>query len=236
MKKMVLAMSVVLAAAVCAAGEGRRSWPWSPLGIGIAAPVQLPFTDSDVYGLRIGGLLGMERDVIGLDVGLVEMTRGGFTGLQVAGFSWTGADVCGLQFSAAGNIALGSAVGGVFGLCNVFYGDVTGFELGAVNYDASLAGVQSGAVNWNRFDSAGAQVGAFNWNDAAFTGCAVGALSFSDGFTGAQIGFVNSANTVTGVQIGAVNACESITGVQIGLINLIASSPVSAMIVANMMF
>ncbi|MBQ0031449.1 MAG: hypothetical protein KBT68_01465, partial [bacterium] len=42
-----------------------RAWAWSPLGIGIAAPIQLPFVESDVYGIRIGGLFGYNHDVYG---------------------------------------------------------------------------------------------------------------------------------------------------------------------------
>ena len=63
------------------ANAEERAWAWSPLGIGIAAPVQLPFIDSDVYGIRIGGLFGYNRDVYGIDAGVAEICSGNFAGL-----------------------------------------------------------------------------------------------------------------------------------------------------------
>ena len=60
MKKLMLSMTAAVAVAVCSAGESEqeRSWPWSPVGVGIAAPLQIPWTDSDVLGLRFGGFFG----------------------------------------------------------------------------------------------------------------------------------------------------------------------------------
>lgn len=237
MKKLVLAIGLALSAAVCTAGESKScSLPFSPVGIGLAAPVQIPWTCSDVYGLRIGGLLGVESEVIGLDIGLVEVTKEDFTGLQLSGFSWTGGDALLFGLSAVANVTKGSAIGLSVSACNVVYGDFTGLAAGLVNVDAALCGAQIAAVNWNRFASAGAQIGLYNRNCDCFSGCAVSAVSFSKDFTGLQLGVINSADKAAGLQLGVINACEEMTGVQIGFINLIASSPVSAMVVANMAF
>ena len=89
MKKLMLSMTAAVAVAVCSAGESEqeRSWPWSPVGVGIAAPLQIPWTDSDVLGLRFGGFFGLNYRVYGLDLGLVEMAQENFFGLQLSGFS-----------------------------------------------------------------------------------------------------------------------------------------------------
>ena len=80
MMKSTKAMAVALAVAFglnglanAAERTDERSWKWSPLGIGLAAPVQLPFIESDVHGLRMGGLFGYNHDVYGLDVGVAEV-------------------------------------------------------------------------------------------------------------------------------------------------------------------
>ena len=132
--------------------------------------------------------------------------------------------------------ASGSHIGGIFGLCNIVYGDVTGLEVGVVNYDSSILGMQIGAVNWNSFASAGAQVGVYNKNVGKFTGLNLGGISFAEEIVGAQIGFINCVDNCTGLQLGVINACENMAGMQIGALNLIATSPVSAMVVANVMF
>ena len=87
-KAMAIALAVGLGFNGLANAE-ERAWAWSPLGIGIAAPVQLPFIDSDVYGLRIGGLFGYNHDVYGIDAGVAEICSGNFAGLQVSALSWT---------------------------------------------------------------------------------------------------------------------------------------------------
>ena len=246
MKKLILAFGVAASLfAFQAKGVDNDNLEFSPLGLGIAAPIQLPFMNSDVYGLRLGGLFAVEREVIGLDIGLVERTKLDFTGLQASAFSITGRDAgCSGRAVAEGlnlfaglcNLTSGSHIGGIFGLCNIVYGDVTGLEVGVVNYDSSILGMQIGAVNWNSFASAGAQVGVYNKNVGKFTGLNLGGISFAEEIVGAQIGFINCVDNCTGLQLGVINACENMAGIQIGALNLIATSPVSAMVVANVMF
>ena len=79
MKKSTVALVIGLAAGIgfnTAARADDRAWAWSPLGIGIAAPIQLPFMDSDIYGIRIGGLFGYNNDVYGIDAGVAEVCEG----------------------------------------------------------------------------------------------------------------------------------------------------------------
>lgn len=77
MKKLMVIAALTAGLVVSAQAE-ERAWAWSPLGMGIAAPVQLPFIQSDVYGIRIGGLFGYNADVYGLDAGVAEICSGDF--------------------------------------------------------------------------------------------------------------------------------------------------------------
>ena len=63
---------------VNASNADDRAWAWSPVGIGLAAPIQLPYMTTDVYGLRLGGFFGANNDVYGLDLGVAEYSAGDF--------------------------------------------------------------------------------------------------------------------------------------------------------------
>ena len=215
-----------------------RAWPWSPLGIGIAAPVQLPFISSDIYGIRIGGLFGYNHDVFGLDVGVAEMTSGDFAGVQGAAFSWTEGNAYGLQLSALANVVVGKSVTFQTALVNALHDDAGGLQLGAINYNESYAGVQAGAIiNWNVTSSAGLQLGLINANQEDFFGWSFGALVNHAGtFRGFECGLINLAYDMTGCQLGLINACDEMHGVQLGLINLIDNSKLPIMVLANASF
>ena len=114
MKKSMVTALIGLAAGFCfvnGAQADERAWAWSPLGIGIAAPLQLPFMDSDIYGIRLGGFLGYNNDVYGIDAGVVEISTGDVIGLQAAGFTWTSGDAIGLQVGAVANVVFGDFYG-----------------------------------------------------------------------------------------------------------------------------
>ena len=74
------AIALVWNTSAIADEEESRSWAWSPLGIGIAAPLQLPFMSSDIWGIRLGGAFAYNEDMFGLDCGLVEISAGSVAG------------------------------------------------------------------------------------------------------------------------------------------------------------
>ena len=90
-----VAAVMVWSASAIADEEESRAWAWSPLGIGIAAPLQLPFMSSDIWGLRLGGAFAYNADMFGVDCGLVEISTGSVAGLQGAAFTWTMGDAYG---------------------------------------------------------------------------------------------------------------------------------------------
>ena len=241
MKKSTMAMLIGLAAGLCFGEDAKtdeRSWSWSPVGIGLAAPIQLPFVESDVYGLRLGGLFGCNHEVRGLDLGLAEVSGGSFYGLQASGLSWTEDNVYGAQISALGNVVNGRTYALQAGFVNVDWDDAYGLQLGAVNFNSYYMGVQfAGIINWNKLSSGGLELAIVNANQDEYSGWAFGALvNYSDKFRGFGCGLVNVAYEVHGLQLGLVNACDRLHGVQFGLVNLICESRLPIMVLANAWF
>lgn len=241
MKKLMIALVFGLAAAVgfgAPTKTDERVWAWSPVGIGIAAPAQLPFVDSDVYGLRLGGFLGYNRNVYGVGLSLAEMTTGTFAGFQMSALSWTEDDVYGVQFGALANVAESRGIALQLGMVNVVRDDFGGAQLGLINYDTGYSGLQLGGIlNWNNAAAYGLELGLINANQDEYVGGAFGGLvNYSAKFRGLGCGFVNVAYEVTGVQLGVFNACDRLHGVQFGLINMICESRLPIMVLANAQF
>ena len=240
MKKSMVTLMIGLAVGLGftnASQAEERAWNWSPLGIGLAAPIQLPFMESDVYGLRVGGLLGYNNEVRGLDVGVTELCTGSFIGLQGALFTWTDGDAYGIQVGALANVVNAKMFGLQAGCVNADWSDVTGLQLGLVNYDTAFAGVQlGGLVNWDVSTSFGVQLGLANCDQDEFKGWAAGLVNYAVRYSGLQLGVFNVVDEVTGCQLGIVNACDKMRGVQIGLVNLICEGPLPVMVLANASF
>ena len=223
---------------VSASHADDRAWAWSPLGVGLAAPIQLPFTSTDVYGIRFGGFLGANNDVYGLDAGVAEYTAGDFAGVQASAFSWTQGRSYGLQCAGLANVVREQAYALQAAPVNVDWAEFTGLQLGLVNYDSAFMGIEvGGIVNWNNMMSYGVEVSAINANQEEFSGFALGGLvNYSQTFTGFSCGLVNVAYGMTGFQLGLVNACDRMHGVQFGLINMITESKLPIMVLANAAF
>ena len=240
MKKSTMMMAVALAIGLGGSAQAEeRSWAWSPVGIGIAAPIQIPFVESDVYGLRLGGLFGYNHDVYGLDLGVAEVCSGGFRGLQVSALSWVDNDnVYGVQAGALANVVNACTKALQVAPLNVVWEEALGAQLGLVNVTTEFCGLQlGGLVNWNDLASYGLQLGAVNANQQEFYGWAFGGLvNYADSFDGFACGFVNVAYDVKGCQLGVFNACDHMHGVQIGLVNMICGSKLPIMVIANAWF
>jgi len=240
MKKCMLATMIGLAVGLGFANSSRaeeRAWSWSPLGVGLAAPAQLPFMESDVWGLRFGGFLGFNKDVYGVDFGIAEMTTGDLAGLQGSLFSWTEGKVWGVQYSVLANVAGNDTLALQCGGVNTVWGNAAGVQLGAVNYDAAFVGLQFGGIlNWNNSTSCGAQFGLVNADQDQFVGWSAGLVNYAGSFKGFQLGLFNSVEEVTGYQLGLVNACSKMRGVQVGLVNIVCEGPLPIMVLANASF
>ena len=165
-----------------------------------------------------------------------EMAREDFGGVQLSGFSWTSADMRGIQLGALGNVVRGDGVGAQISLANAVGGDFIGLQAGCVNAAGAFAGVQFGVANWDRLASGGVQLAVYNMDLVKFSGFSLGLVNVAEDFVGAQFGVINCATSANGVQLGLVNVAENMSGVQIGAANLIATSPLPVMVIANMSF
>jgi len=199
-------MKKIIMSAVAALAVG-SAMAWSPIGLSIVTPAQLPYVTSDVYGLRLNCIFGCNENVKGIDIGLagaatgveqgiqcglVDVVYGDAAGLQVAGLSYNGGEFDGLQVSSL--------------------------------------------FNWNELAVCGVQISTINVDKTEFRGLAFGGLDMANSVVGAQIGGMNLADSVNGLQLGFLNACNKMKGVQIGLVNMITSSKLPVMVVANAWF
>ena len=164
----------------------------SPLGIAIGGPVQFPPNDYDIIGARVSLLYGTNRDVSGIDLGLLgNITTGKFTGAAVSGiFNYTKgmATITGLQLAGIANIntqkirvvglqaALGtnynsaesSIVGLQLALANLSPNtSIYGFQMGLYNKARAVRGFQIGLINVTQ-NLSGIQIGLLNFYQDGF--------------------------------------------------------------------
>ena len=133
----------------------------TPFQIGFWGPrAQLFPAETKVMGLRLNLARGDNRDVTGLDLGLVgkaermdaiqlnlaNLVGAEFTGIAVGLFNQMGS-VAGLQAGLFNNAAHDMA-GFQFGLFNIA-DDAAGFQIGLINRTVSLRGLQIGLINLN---------------------------------------------------------------------------------------
>lgn len=147
---------------------------------GFFAPdLQLVDASEDVRGLRIDFVYGENRNVSGVDLGIVNSTTGDFTGFGWApGANLVDGDAAGVQWSW---------------IYSRTDGEFTGWQSGIVSRigGADSCGLQSGWVNLNEIDFTGVQLGLFNRAET---------------LKGLQLGIVNWAERLDGgLQIGLVN-------------------------------
>jgi len=241
MKKSVAAAIIGLAVAAGSSIEARAEasegrW-FSPLGIGLFAPVQLPYIACDVYGVRVDCIMGWNDNVYGVDLTPVAICSSDFAGIEAGAFNWTGSCAWGVQFGALANVVGDKTIALQFaGVANVVHGDGAGLQMSLVNYANSFVGAQIGAIDWNSAASIGAQVGVATVDIEEYTGFSAGLVNYAGKVTGFQLGAVNAADEATGLQIGVINGVNRMHGVQIGLVNVIAEGPLPIMVVANASF
>lgn len=159
---------------------------FSPLSLTVLPPVQFPPEDFNITGLRISALFGRQREVYGLDFGVIgNITQQTFTGLAVSGgFNLTRGQttILGLQLAGLTNINVQKT--------NVFGVQVASM-LNRNDAASSVTGLQLALVNLADHTSIyGFQVGIYNR-----------ALSVY----GFQIGLVNVTQNLHGLQIGLLN-------------------------------
>ena len=105
---------------------------WTPIAVGIASPVQLPWGSHkwDVFGLDLNVIWSDAPKMYGLGIGGIAMaTRDDLMGLQISGLcNWASKDVCGMRATLGGNICYGNTYGVEAGLFSYRDGEFWGWD------------------------------------------------------------------------------------------------------------
>lgn len=143
----------------------------TPIGLGIYPPVQFPNTKFAVSGVRMSVLMGENREMSGIDIGLIGNNTGqDFVGLAIAGlFNWNQGTATIFGAQLAGIINLNEERGSVYGLQLAIVNqsqfiDIYGLQVGLFNKANSIYGLQVGLFNYTK-NLHGLQIGLANYND-----------------------------------------------------------------------
>jgi len=135
--------------------------PYTPFMLSFTSPLEVPFRNFDVGGLRVNIIYGECENFDGLDLGLAGRVKGHGNGLQSNAINIIDGDGVGLQ----GNWIVGFVKG-----------EYDGFQVGAVNYANAMQGLQIGAL--------------YNGADY-MQGLQIGLINTARTMIGVQIGLVN---------------------------------------------
>jgi len=148
----------VCGASVASAQDGGN---YTPFMLSFASPLEVPFRDFDVGGLRLSIIYGECRDFDGLDLGLAGRATGHGNGLQSCAINIIDGDGVGLQANW---------------LVGFVKGEYDGLQVGGVNYAVKAQGLQIGLL--------------FNGADY-MQGVQIGLINVARTMIGVQIGLVN---------------------------------------------
>jgi len=200
---------------------------WTPIALGIASPVQLPWGSHkwDVFGLDLNVLWSDAPKMYGLGIGGVAMaTRDTMKGIQLSALcNWATADVYGLRTTLGANVAFGTTYGIDLGGFAYREGDMWGLDVEFLgSYQSNFWGLQlAGILNFTLEQSYGGTIAiGANMAKVAY-GCQAAAL-------------FNMASELHGCQIGLINyAAECPWGFQIGLVNIIMDNKIKILPLVN---
>ena len=200
---------------------------WTPIAIGIATPVQLPWGLNcwDVYGLDLNLFYSDAPNVAGLDIGgFATVVRQKTYGAVFSALcNYANDDVYGLRATLGLNFARKSVYGAEMGLL-AFRDKICGFDAHLLgNAQREQCGLQLGGLaNVSEVESYGATVaGGCNLAKAAYGLQLAIIMNMTEDLHGAQIALVNFAdNCLNG-------------GFQIGLVNIIMSNKVKVLPFVN---
>lgn len=186
---------------------------WTPIAVGIASPLQLPWGRAvwDVFGLDVNLFYTDAPKMYGLGVGGVAMaTRDDLAGVQASLLcNWASADVYGIRATLGANVAYGETYGVEAGTLAYRPNKMWGVDVNLLGaYQHEFNGVQvSGLANVSRDQSYGMTGALFgNYAKTAYGLQLALIINYTYELHGCQISFVNIASTCPwGFQIGLVN-------------------------------
>jgi hypothetical protein len=159
MNKVVFFLTLFMLAACLPATESPAE-EVKPIQVALWNPVQIFNESTSIHGLRLNILYGVNQDVFGVDLGLVNrnlgefkgiqwgfvgMADGNFTGWQATFVNIVNAEMVGLQSNAIYNNAV-TAKGVQLGWVNIS-NSFEGLQLGLFNMTDDLRGIQIGLLN-----------------------------------------------------------------------------------------
>jgi hypothetical protein len=144
---------ILLTVAIAASGCSTiRHPPFTPLQLSITPGAEVFARDTPVYGLSMNALYGIQqevsKDLVGVEVGFLNVAREGATGIQGGLGNSAGGSFKGLQAAVAMNQMEGDLMGAQLGVANTVE-EGFGLQVGLANHAKSLKGVQLGLINLN---------------------------------------------------------------------------------------
>ena len=195
-------------------GQGVGAVGWTPVQVGIFAPVSIPW--------------GFDWDVKGFDLDLFYIETVKLQGLGISGVaSRTRDNQDGLLIVRGLGITLGANLG---------FGDVYGIDVASFGMRNLMKGMDVNLLASYQKDFVGWQTsGVCNFTEGTCVGASFAlALNMAKIEKGLQVATINSAEELHGVQIGAINvAHECPWGLQIGVINIILDNKVKILPIVN---
>lgn len=199
---------------------------FTPVAIGLATPVQLPWGLNrwDVFGIDFNLFYSDAPKMYGIDFGgLATLTRDTTVGLVVGGLgNFSFSDIYGLRVTCGLNYTEKSVWGADIGLLGV-RDMLTGLDVNLLgSFQQQNCGLQvSGLANFAKVKSHGVNI--------------AGIANIADKAYGLQLALVfNMTKELHGAQIGLINYTEDCpSGFQIGIVNLILQNRIKFLPIVN---
>lgn len=199
---------------------------FTPVAIGLATPVQLPWGLNrwDVFGIDFNLFYSDAPKMYGIDFGgLATLTRDTTVGLVVGGLgNFSFSDIYGLRVTCGLNYTEKSVCGADIGLLGV-RDTLTGLDVNLLgSFQQQNCGLQvSGLANFAKVKSHGVNI--------------AGIANIADKAYGLQLALVfNMTKELHGTQIGLINYTEDCpSGFQIGIVNLILQNRIKFLPIVN---
>lgn len=203
---------------------------WTPIAIGIASPVQIPWGSHkwDIFGLGVNALWTDAPKMYGIGIGGVAMaTRDDMMGIQSSGLcNWATKDVYGIRATIGANVAFGNVYGLDAGMFAYREAEMWGLDVEFIgSYQPKYWGLEIGGI--------------VNIATEQGYGCAIAAGgNMAKVAYGVQISAIfNFTDELHGFQIGLVNfARECPWGLQLGLVNVIMDNSLKVLPLINFYF
>lgn len=199
---------------------------FTPVAIGLATPVQLPWGINrwDVFGLDLNLFYSDAPKMYGIDVGgLATLTRDTTIGLVVGGLA---------NVSFANNYGLRVTCG-----LNYTEKGVWGADIGLVGFRDSICGLDVNILSSFQNKACGLQIsGLANIAKVKSHGCTIaGIANLAETAYGLQLALVfNMTKELHGAQIGLINYTEDCpSGFQLGLVNIILQNKLKFLPIVN---